>query len=194
MNVPEAAAAARSAFEAWSITPLEQRVALLAAFAEQLRARRDELREIICQETGKPRWDSGGEVDAMINKVAISIDAQGRRRSDEISDAGVVRYRPHGVVAVLGPFNFPGHLPNGHIVPALLAGNAVVFKPSEFTPRTAQMMIELWYAAGLTQGVINLVQGGRDVGEALVRHRGIDGVFFTYTSPPSMSTSETHHA
>jgi succinylglutamic semialdehyde dehydrogenase len=178
-EVDHAVAGARQAFDSWSATALDERIAVLNSFAEQLRAQRDELREIICRETGKPRWDSGGEVDAMIGKVAISIDAQRQRRGDTSSEAGVVRYKPHGVVAVLGPFNFPGHLPNGHIVPALLAGNAVVFKPSELTPATADKTAELWQAAGLPKGVLNIVHGGREVGEAVVRHPGVDGVFFT---------------
>ena len=103
-----------------------------------------------------------------------------REQSRTISDAtGLVRYKPHGVVAVLGPFNFPGHLPNGHIVPALLAGNTVVFKPSELAPGVAEFTVGLWQKAGLPAGVINLVQGSRPTGEALIKHPQIDGVFFT---------------
>jgi succinylglutamic semialdehyde dehydrogenase len=91
----------------------------------------------------------------------------------------VVRHRPHGVVAVLGPYNFPGHLPNGHIVPALIAGNTVVFKPSELAPGVARHTARLWQAAGLPPGVLNLVQGGRETGAALAAHPGLDGLFFT---------------
>lgn len=91
----------------------------------------------------------------------------------------MVRHRPHGVVAVFGPFNFPGHLPNGHIVPALLAGNTVVFKPSELTPLVAQKTVACWQAAGLPPGVINLIQGGRETGSSLAAHPAIDGLFFT---------------
>jgi succinylglutamic semialdehyde dehydrogenase len=80
---------------------------------------------------------------------------------------------------VLGPFNFPGHLPNGHILPALLAGNTVAFKPSELTPHVGELMVRYWREAGLPDGVLNIVQGGREVGEALVAHQEINAVFFT---------------
>jgi succinylglutamic semialdehyde dehydrogenase len=162
---------------------IAERIRVLEAFAQQLRSNREALATTISEETGKPRWESATEVDAMINKVALSVRAHAERRATMTSQsAGVTsatRYKPHGVIAVLGPFNFPGHLPNGHIVPALLAGNAVVFKPSEFTPRTGAQIVDLWHAAGLPRGVLSLVQGGRDVGEALVKDSGIDGVFFT---------------
>ena len=91
----------------------------------------------------------------------------------------VLRHRPHGVLTVFGPYNFPGHLPNGHIVPALLAGNTIVFKPSELTPLTAQKTLELWHEAGLPSGVINLVQGGKSTGISLSSHVDIDGLLFT---------------
>lgn len=175
--------AARTALESWSSTPLAGRAEIATAYADQLKANKDTLGLIISEETGKPRWESATEVDAMIGKVALSIRAlDERRRPTETNNAGVIsatRYKPHGVVAVLGPFNFPGHLPNGHIVPALLAGNTVILKPSEHTPRTARKMIELWNASGLPAGVLNLVEGGAAEGEWLVKSGNIDGVFFT---------------
>src|SRR4051794_40506705 len=182
-DVNRAVTAARKAFVDWSGQPLSRRIDVLSAFAAQLKQRKADLVEIICRETGKPRWESGTEVDAMIGKVAISIDAHEKRRHETANEtAGVTsatRYKPYGVVAVLGPFNFPGHLPNGHIVPALLAGNTVVFKPSELTPAVGAFTIEQWHAAGLPAGVLNLVQGGRETGRALADHAEIDGLFFT---------------
>src|SRR5215218_4422719 len=136
-EVDAALAAARAALPHWSSRALGDRVAVLNRFAECLRARKSDLIDTISRETGKPRWESATEVDAMIGKVAISVRAmEERRRPTETTTAGATaatRYKPHGVVGVLGPFNFPGHLPNGHIVPALLAGNTVIFKPSELT-------------------------------------------------------------
>jgi succinylglutamic semialdehyde dehydrogenase len=115
--------------------------------------------------------------------VALSIAAAKERRwpaQFELAGAtAAVRFKPYGVLAVFGPFNFPGHLPNGHIVPALLAGNTVVFKPSELAPAVAQKTAELWLAAGLPAGVLNLIHGARETGEALAAHDGVDGLLFT---------------
>jgi succinylglutamic semialdehyde dehydrogenase len=172
---------AQMALTSWSDLPIARRIEIANAYAEQLKANKAQLGLIISEETGKPRWESATEVDAMIGKVSLSIRAQDERRHPtETTTAGVTaatRYKPHGVVGVLGPFNFPGHLPNGHIVPALLAGNTVVFKPSEHTPRTAGKMVGLWQTAGLPEGALNLVEGGPEAGEFLVRM--VDGVFFT---------------
>src|SRR5690554_5861793 len=122
----------------------------------------------------------------MICKVAISERAYHERTGTvENPMAGAkafIRHKPHGVVAVFGPYNFPGHLPNGHIVPALLAGNVVVFKPSELTPWVAEETVKLWQQAGIPNGVVNLVQGLVETGKALVSHPQMDGLFFTGSS------------
>ncbi|HCT5409322.1 TPA: aldehyde dehydrogenase family protein, partial [Klebsiella pneumoniae] len=139
-QVAEAVAAARQAFPSWARLPFAARQAIVEKFAALLEASKAELTAVIGAETGKPRWEAAGEVTAMINKVAISVKAYHVRTGEQHSDlpdgAATLRHRPHGVLAVFGPYNFPGHLPNGHIVPALLAGNTVVFKPSELTPRS----------------------------------------------------------
>ncbi|SDH94981.1 succinylglutamic semialdehyde dehydrogenase [Pseudomonas delhiensis] len=185
-QVDAAVAAARAAFPAWARRPLEERIAVLEAFAATLKARGDELARAIGEETGKPLWEATTEVTSMVNKVAISVQAYRERtgtKSGPLADAtAVLRHKPHGVVAVFGPYNFPGHLPNGHIVPALLAGNAVIFKPSELTPKVAELTLRAWIDAGLPAGVLNLVQGARDTGVALAGHGGIDGLFFTGSS------------
>ncbi len=182
-QVDAAVAAARKAFEGWSATPLAARHDLVRAFADAVEGRKERLAETISMETGKPLWETRTEVGAVIGKIAISIEAHAARTGERVTDAGgfdaVLRHRPHGVVAVFGPFNFPAHLPNGHIVPALIAGNTVVFKPSEQTPRVAEEMLQCWIAAGLPAGVVNMVQGARDTGVALAGHPGIDGLFFT---------------
>jgi succinylglutamic semialdehyde dehydrogenase len=179
----EPIAAARHAFPSWAAVPIPEREAVIRRFAEVLGQHRAELIQTICEETGKPRWEAGTEVDSMIGKAAISIEARAsRRNATETPTAdftSAVRYKPLGVAVVLGPFNFPGHLPNGHILPAMLAGNTVVFKPSELTPRVGELAVRCWHEAGLPAGVINLIQGGRDVGEALIVHKDIDAIFFT---------------
>lgn len=178
-QVGAACHAARAAFPAWARRPFAERQAIAEKFAAQLEKNSTELSEAIARETGKPRWETLTEVQAMINKVAISLRAWHARCGERAEGESTLRHRPHGVMAVFGPYNFPGHLPNGHIVPALLAGNCVVFKPSELTPLTAEITTRLWLNAGLPQGVLNLVQGGRETGQALAQEPQVDGVLFT---------------
>ncbi|TWC43023.1 succinylglutamic semialdehyde dehydrogenase [Pseudomonas sp. SJZ079] len=185
-QVEAAVQAARDAFPAWASRSLDERIALLERFAATLKAHADELARTIGEETGKPLWESATEVTSMANKVAISVQSYRERtgeKSGPLADAtAVLRHKPHGVVAVFGPYNFPGHLPNGHIVPALLAGNTVVFKPSELTPKVAELTVKCWIEAGLPAGVLNLLQGARETGVALAANEGIDGLFFTGSS------------
>lgn len=185
-DVDAAVREARAAFVKWRRKSFAERQAVVEAFAGLLESHKEELAHQIGLETGKPLWESRTEVAAMIGKVGISISAYNQRTGHSESEVAgghaVLRHRPHGVVAVFGPYNFPGHLPNGHIVPALLAGNTVVFKPSELTPGVAELTVKLWEHAGLPDGVINLVQGAAATGKSLARHPGIDGLFFTGSS------------
>jgi succinylglutamic semialdehyde dehydrogenase len=182
-QVDEAISAARRAFPGWARRPFAERQAIVERFRDELENHREPLAECIAHETGKPIWEARTEVGAMIGKVAISLTAYHERTGERARDAGgtraVLRHRPHGVLAVFGPYNFPGHLPNGHMVPALLAGNCVVFKPSEQTPMTADLTLQCWERAGLPAGVINLVQGAAEVGQALAGNADIDGLLFT---------------
>lgn len=180
--VDRAVRQAHQAFDEWAETDLADRIRILRRYADVLKTEADRLAATIARETGKPRWEARQEVASMIAKVEISIRAQAERAAQRIDTQAfghaVLRHRPHGVMAVLGPYNFPGHLPNGHIVPALLAGNCVVFKPSEETPATGELMVELLGKAGLPEHVVTVVQGGRDTGAALVASE-IDGLLFT---------------
>lgn len=180
--VDRAIAAAHAAFAGWAKHPQEQRVAILEAYAKALEARKSAIAEAISRDMGKVRWEAEGEAGAMVAKVAISIRAQAERAGEFQTEAafGATRltHRPHGVMAVFGPFNFPGHLPNGHIVPALLAGNTCVFKPSELAPSVAALMAEAFADAGLPPGCLNIVQGGRETGQALLKGE-INGLLFT---------------
>ena len=182
-QVGQAVQAARGAFDAWNERGFAERLQIVRRFGNRLEADKRGLAETISRETGKPTWEALTEVAAMIGKIDISARAYKERTGVWERKVGgglsVLRHKAHGVVAVFGPFNFPGHLPNGHIVPALLAGNTVVLKPSELTPLCAAHIMHLWLQAGLPDGVINLLQGGREVGEALGGDAGIDGLFFT---------------
>ncbi|MEZ7276370.1 succinylglutamate-semialdehyde dehydrogenase [Pseudoalteromonas sp. 68 DY56-GL68] len=185
-QVADAIKAARSAQLGWADMALEERIVILENFAAQLKEHSEEFATIIARETGKPLWETRTEVGAMTGKIAISIRAYHERTGTTENPMpgakAFIRHKPHGVVAVFGPYNFPGHLPNGHIVPAILAGNTVVFKPSELTPHVAEFTLKLWLKAGLPAGVINLVQGEVDTGIALASHQDIDGLFFTGSS------------
>lgn len=182
-EVDAAMASATSALPEWSLLPMEDREKILKQYSRVLTQKREWLSETISQETGKPLWESDAEVGAMIGKVDISIRAQPLRCPDSMRQGPhgtlFTRHRPLGLVAVLGPFNFPGHLPNGHIVPALLAGNTVVFKPSELTPLVAERMAALWTKADLPEGVLNLVQGGGKTGSLVAQHPAVNALLFT---------------
>nr|WP_314542005.1 succinylglutamate-semialdehyde dehydrogenase [uncultured Massilia sp.] len=185
-DIAQAVGAARAAFEAWAFTGLEQRIAICQRFRDLLKEHNEELAAIIAEEVGKPLWEARTEVTTMANKVDISVQSHTARTGEtnaKVADGNaVLRHRPHGVFAVFGPYNFPGHLPNGHIVPALIAGNTLVFKPSEYAPRTAVRTVQLWEQAGLPAGVLNLVNGARDTGVTLSQNPDIDGILFTGSS------------
>lgn len=177
-DVHAAVATARTAFAAWSLTSFDHRADIARSYAEKVRAKSEDIALAISRDMGKPLWEARTEAGAMANKVAISIDSYHDRTPTRRTDTTQLTHRPHGVMAVFGPFNFPGHLPNGHIIPSLLAGNTVVFKPSELTPQVAEIMAQCWADAGLPDGVLNVVQGARETGGALLNAE-IDGLLFT---------------
>lgn len=185
-EVDAACSAAVASFGAWAESALDERVAICMRFRDLLKENTEELAHLICIEVGKPLWEARTEVASMANKIDISLQSYNARTgqsSSKVPDGeAVLRHRPHGVLAVFGPYNFPGHLPNGHIVPALIAGNTIVFKPSEYAPRTAMKTVQLWQQAGLPEGVLNLLNGGRDTGAALAQNQQIDGILFTGSS------------
>lgn len=185
-QVEDAFKAARNSAFSWEQLGFEKREVIVVRFAELIAKNQEELSHAIALETGKPLWETRTEAAGMAGKIALSIKAYHERTgSVENPMPGAkafIRHKPHGVVAVFGPYNFPGHLPNGHIVPALLAGNTVVFKPSELTPRVGEIMIKLWQEAGIPAGVINLLQGEVETGKSIVNHQEIDGLFFTGSS------------
>jgi succinylglutamic semialdehyde dehydrogenase len=188
-HVDEAVRAAREPAVAWAETPLESRAAVLRRFAELVTERAGDLAALILRETGKTRAESAAEAGALAAKIAITIDGPGAARvtpwTFPVNDSrsGACTFRPHGVMSVIGPFNFPMHLPNGQMAPALLAGNAVVFKPSERAAACGEALVQCWHDAGLPRGVVSLVHGGPTVASELVTHPGVDGVLFTGSWP-----------
>jgi succinylglutamic semialdehyde dehydrogenase len=177
-------AAARAAWPAWAAHSNAYRIEAVRRFANVVRKKEAEFAELIAHETGKPLWEAKTEVAAVVNKVEISVEAYAERTPQRRMEAALgnrvaVRHKPHGVLAVLGPYNFPAHLPNGHIVPALIAGNAVVFKPSEKTPATGELLVKCFHEAKIPEGVVRLLIGGPEQGRALAGESGIDGLLFT---------------
>lgn len=182
-EVQSAVHAANEAKEQWASLALNERIKYLETFKNVVHEMKDSLAETISKETGKPLWDSFGEVQALLNKIGITIEAYHERCSETVkehsSGLSVTRHKPHGVIAIFGPFNFPAHLPNSHIIPALLSGNTIVWKPSEFAPLTGEILMECWDRCHLPEGVLNMIQGGRETGRLLTGTTLINGVFFT---------------
>ncbi len=183
-NVDEVVSRARRAWPAWAAQPLSTRMELVRRFANEVRKESEKLATLIARETGKPLWEARTEVESVINKVEISIRAYADRTSQRKLDnamqgTAAVRHKPHGVMAVLGPYNFPAHLPNGHIVPALIAGNVIIFKPSEKTPATGELLAQCFHRAGISAAIVQVLIGGPEEGQTLVSHDGVDGVLFT---------------
>ncbi|QWC57593.1 succinylglutamate-semialdehyde dehydrogenase [Erythrobacter sp. 3-20A1M] len=183
-DVEGAVASARAAWPGWASKPLANRIEFMRRFVNEVRAAGDDFAKLIARETGKPLWEARTEVDAVMGKVEVSISAYADRTSQRKFDSALngtaaVRHKPHGVMAVLGPYNFPAHLPNGHIVPALIAGNCVIFKPSEKTPAVGEMLVQLMHRAGVPEDVVQVLHGGPAEGQALVAHDDVDGILFT---------------
>jgi len=177
-DVGRAVNSARKAQVPWAELPFEERATLLRTFAELVKENED-LAIAISKETGKPLWESKQEVAAVNGKVEISIQAAKERYPELKNGDAITRHRPYGVMGILGPFNLPAHLPNGHMIPALLAGNTIVLKASEQTPLVSEMIFQIWEQVGLPSGVINLLQGKGEVGQMLAHHDDIDGLLFT---------------
>ncbi len=182
---------ARTAFHHWCRASFEQRSARIIAYRDYIIAHKQAFATLISEETGKPFWESLTEVGSVAAKVDISLNAYAERTGTKDSTTGGVRqllqHKPLGILAILGPYNFPAHLPNGHIVPALLAGNAIIFKPSELTPAASAFLVEAWAKSGGDPALLQLAVGARDTGIALTSHPDIAGVLFTGSVPTGLA-------
>lgn len=175
-----AVARARQAFPDWRDAGFEKRAQILRRFRDLAVERVEEFARLIALESGKALWDATGEARLIAAKVDTSLGpGMDLIATQDVGGGARATHHPRGVLAVFGPFNFPAHLPNGHIVPALATGNTVVFKPSDLTPATGVFMAQLWEEAGLPRGVMEVVQGGAETGRALARAPQVDGILFT---------------
>jgi len=178
--VAAAVARGRAAFPAWRDLGLDGRSDVIRRFQEITSQRKDELARLIVRESGKAIWEARAEAGLVPAKVDVSLGAGMELvAAQDVGGGARATYFPRGTLAVFGPFNFPAHLPNGHIVPALVCGNTVVFKPSDQTPAVGEWMLERWREAELPDGVLEVVHGGAATGQALAGYAGVDGVLFT---------------
>jgi succinylglutamic semialdehyde dehydrogenase len=191
--VAAAVARARAAFPAWRDVGLERRAEVLRRFRDLAAQRKEDLARLIAREAGKAIWEARAEAALVPAKVDVTLGA-GMALLEPMDAGGGARatFFPRGTFAVLGPFNFPAHLPNGHLVPALACGNTVVLKPSDQTPAVGAWLAERWREAGLPEGVLELVQGGAETGRVLAGYQGVDGVLFTGSWPVGRAIQEAN--
>jgi succinylglutamic semialdehyde dehydrogenase len=180
----EAVIDAKKGFQVWRSYSLEKRLEYLERLKTSLQKREKEIATAISLESGKAFWESTVEAQALASKIDITreislpmmkqMEGFGRQTS-----SSEFRFHPHGICAVYGPFNFPLHLAHGHIVPALMMGNVVLFKPSEYTNASASLYSQAFEEAGFPSGVYQCVLGGAQLGENISRHPDVDAIFFT---------------
>lgn len=191
-DVNTAVAVAAQAWPAWAAQPLSARLELIRRLGNEMRNDAEAIARGIAIETGKPLWEAHGEVEASVARVEISVRAYAERCAQRKHDNGLagtlsVRHKPHGIMAVITPFSQPLQVPATHLIPALIAGNVVVLKPSEKATATAQMLIACANRAGLPTGVLQLVAGGAAQGQDLVVHEGVAGVLFSGSAQVGIS-------
>ena len=179
--VDQAVQKGKEAYWPWAKLSLEARAKKLASLKPLIKKSLGELALIVSRETGKPLWESEGEAQALLSKIDFVLtEGLKRIKKKDIPKAkGQIRFKSRGLLAVIGPFNFPLHLPFGQILPALLAGNAVLFKPSEKSPASGQKLAEIFHQLKLPPGLFQMLQGGRKVSEKICLHPAVDGVLFT---------------
>ncbi|MEO5669001.1 MAG: aldehyde dehydrogenase family protein [Bdellovibrionota bacterium] len=183
-DADESVASARRAFKEWKDLGIETRISFLRKFSDELMARKDRIARVMAVEIGKPLEECIAEAQVLKTKIDVTIEHGLKLVEKETLDLGAgsrgeIRYLPKGILVVIGPFNFPTHLSNGHIIPALLMGNVCILKPSEKAPFSAQVYMEAAEAAGFPRGVIQLVQGQGEVAVRLLRNPEVDGVLAT---------------
>lgn len=189
-----------SGFKTWRKVSQDERNNYLRKYQEQVTSRQDEIAVAIAYEVGKPLWEAKTEVASVINKIAVTIeDSLPRIKNKNFENIlpktnGHIYFKPIGPTLVIGPFNFPCHLANGQILSALIAGNSIIFKPSEKTCYSAQLLMECFHNAGFPAGVINLMQGDGEVAKRLLKNKNIHAVFFTGSKEVGKKILEvTHH-
>lgn len=187
-DVDAAVAAAADAQRDWARRPVPERAEAIAAAGAVLTARKAELADLVSREAGKIRIEAGGEVQEAIDMAAF-VAGQGRSAMGEVVPSELrdklawTTRIPVGVVGMITPWNFPVAIPSWKIFPALLAGNAMVMKPSELAPACGVAFVEACIEAGIPPGLLQVVHGGAEPAAALATHRGVGAVSFTGSVP-----------
>ena len=183
-DVEELVERARRAWPSWAAQSLANRIELVRRTANELRKEADSLASLVAQETGQPLWAARGEVDAVLERVELAVRAYAertaqRRLDNALQGTSALRHKPHGVAVVIGPASSPLAIPAGQLIPALIAGNAVILKPSEKVPAAAEILVQCFHRAGVSANVVQFCPGGPDTGMELALHEGVDAVLFT---------------
>lgn len=187
---------ANTGYSFWRNLHVDERVSFLKKYQEQLISKKEQIAEAISLESGKPLWEARGEAQSVIGKVDITINDSFPRIEDieypEVmpDTTGHIFFKPLGPSLIIGPFNFPCHLANTQILSSLIAGNSIVFKPSERTSYSAQLLIDCFHEAGFPKGVINLIHGDGEVARRLLKEKSIKGVFFTGSKETGLKVLE----
>lgn len=188
IDADAAVEACRKAYKSWRLVPAPARAELIYRVGEILGERKEELALLISREMGKPLTEARGDVQEGID-CAFYYAGEGRRlfgqtTTSEMGNKFAMTVRqPVGVCALISSWNFPVAIPCWKAMPALVGGNTIILKPSEETPATATLLIQIFQQAGFPPGVVNLLHGiGEEAGQALVEHPGVDLVSFTGSS------------
>ena len=183
-QVDDLVARARRAWPAWAAQPHVTRIELARRFANEVRREHDRLATLIARETGKPLWEARSEVEDVVARVEAAVRAYAERTAQRKLDSALqgtaaLRHKPHGVMAVISPASAPASVPAAQIIPALIAGNVVIFKPSERAPATGELLVQCMHRAGIAATVVQMLVGGPEQGQELAVHAGVNGVLFT---------------
>lgn len=186
--IDPAVQAARKAFAPWKSLAATQRRQLLGRLKEQILLRQNSLMDVMAREVGRPLWDAKSEVTQALQFIesweeSSDFNTQSSSETTPASNAHLIyhRVRPRGVFTVITPFSLPLLTPLSHLLPTLLLGNTLVWKPSQKAPVLSQLLAECFESSDLPPGVFNLLQGDSEMGRRLCVHEGIDGILFTGT-------------
>jgi succinylglutamic semialdehyde dehydrogenase len=193
-EVADEIACVERAAPAWAKLPLLSRIETMRRFANHVRDNEEQFTDLIARETGRPLWDTRAEVHALTMSVdvavgAVSERAGSRRLEGAMGARQTLRHRPLGIMGIISPSCLPAKTAADQIVAALIAGNGVLFKPSEKTPVVGQCLVDLMHGAGIPEEVLRCVIGGPDAGAALAADERVDGVLFTGSTLTGISLS-----